>query len=253
MRFDRFAYGIAALTLAALAVGCSGAARAPRTVRAVEIPAHATVVAPEARSPAVETREPAPTTSRHVVQPGETAWSIAGRYGTTVDELARVNRLDDPSRLEAGRALIVPGTASAPSTPVAARRPSMRWPVPGGRVLSAYGVDRRTHTHRGVDIAGRHGDPVVATADGVVVYSGATMRGYGKTIILDHGDGLSSLYAHGSRLLVEVGERVRAGQAIARIGRTGNATADHCHFEIREHDRPVDPARYVGATETASR
>ena len=86
---------------------------------------------------------------------------------------------------------------------------------------------------------------MVAAKSGRVVYSGAGMRGYGKTIILDHGQGYRSLYAHNSALLVRVGQRVDTGQSIARLGRTGNATTDHCHFEIRRNDVPVDPLLYV--------
>ena len=71
------------------------------------------------------------------------------------------------------------------------------------------------------------------------------MRGYGKTVVIDHGDGMKSLYAHNSRLMVQRGERVRRGQTIARIGRTGNASTEHCHLEIRENDGPRDPLLFV--------
>ena len=71
------------------------------------------------------------------------------------------------------------------------------------------------------------------------------MRGYGNTVVVDHGDGLTTLYAHNSELLVRPGDTVTAGQRIARVGHTGNATTDHCHFEVRRGDAPVDPLRYV--------
>jgi murein DD-endopeptidase MepM/ murein hydrolase activator NlpD len=71
------------------------------------------------------------------------------------------------------------------------------------------------------------------------------MRGYGKTVILDHGDGLRSLYAHNAKLLVRVGQSVERGQPVALLGRTGNATADHCHFEIRRGDRRLDPLLFL--------
>ncbi len=84
-------------------------------------------------------------------------------------------------------------------------------------------------------------------------YAGAGLRGYGKTVILDHRDGMQSLYAHNSVLLVRVGERVEQGQSIARVGRTGNATTDHCHFEIRLNDRRVDPMRWLTPGRRAAR
>jgi murein DD-endopeptidase MepM/ murein hydrolase activator NlpD len=71
------------------------------------------------------------------------------------------------------------------------------------------------------------------------------MRGYGKTVILDHGDGYSSLYAHNARLLVRVDQYVERGMPVALLGRTGNATAEHCHFEIRRDDEPLDPLLFL--------
>jgi murein DD-endopeptidase MepM/ murein hydrolase activator NlpD len=86
---------------------------------------------------------------------------------------------------------------------------------------------------------------VLAARGGRVVYSDDRMRGYGKTVILDHGGGVTTLYAHNSDLLVRKGQRVRPGERIARIGRTGNASAEHCHFEIRRDDAPLDPLRFL--------
>jgi murein DD-endopeptidase MepM/ murein hydrolase activator NlpD len=194
---------------------------------------------------------------RHVVQPGQTLWRIARVYGVPMDELARANGIDDPSTIAVGSSLRIPGASrvldvppypaplpgEAPRSQLAAA--GWIWPVDGGQVLSGFGVPRRTHHHTGVDIDGRTGQPVVAAREGRVVYSGASMRGYGKTVILDHGDGLSSLYAHNGALLVREGERVNGGDRIARVGRSGNATTEHCHFEIRRGDVPIDPLDYV--------
>jgi murein DD-endopeptidase MepM/ murein hydrolase activator NlpD len=86
---------------------------------------------------------------------------------------------------------------------------------------------------------------VVATASGRVIYSDDRMRGYGNTVILDHGGGVQSLYAHNSKLLVRVGDQVASGEPIAVMGRSGNATGEHCHFEIRRNRVPVDPMAYL--------
>ncbi len=119
------------------------------------------------------------------------------------------------------------------------------WPLSGGRVLSRFGEPRRTHRHQGLDIGGDHGQKVVAAAPGRVIYSDDRMRGYGNTVILDHGHGLRSLYAHNSKLLVRFGDQVAGGEPIAVLGRSGNATGEHCHFEIRRDRIPVDPAPYL--------
>ena len=196
----------------------------------------------------------------HVVERGQTLWRIARAYGVELDELARINRIEDPTDMKIGLKLFIPRAVAVLDVPpadiAAAPGPGEAdwvWPVNDGAMLSGFGAPRRTHRHKGVDIGGRHGQPVLASRAGRVVYSGSGMRGYGKTIIVDHGDGTSSLYAHNSVLLVRLGERVEQGQSIARVGRTGNATTNHCHFEIRLNDRRVDPMRWLTPGRRAAR
>ncbi len=117
-------------------------------------------------------------------------------------------------------------------------------PVPG-RVTSGYGnrfhpILRRSRLHTGVDMAGATGTTISAAASGTVVYSGR-MRGYGNVVVIDHGGGVSTLYAHCSALLVNDGARVTQGQAIARVGSTGLSTGPHLHFEVRKNGSPVNP------------
>lgn len=122
------------------------------------------------------------------------------------------------------------------------------WPLATDRltVLSSPYGDRNHPTarerrfHGGLDLRAPAGTPVYASADGVVVES-AVAGAYGNRIVIDHGAGLRSLYAHHSHNLVAAGQRVRRGQVIATVGRTGNATGDHLHFELRWRDGTVDP------------
>jgi murein DD-endopeptidase MepM/ murein hydrolase activator NlpD len=189
----------------------------------------------------------------HVVESGQTLWRIARAYGIELEELARANDVTDPSLIEAGQLLFVPGATSpldvppyrAPKKKKKRDRADWLWPVADPQVLSRFGASRRAHHHQGIDVRGASGGPVVASRAGRVVYSGSGMRGYGKTVVVDHGDGTSSLYAHNSRLLVHTGEHVERGQAIAEIGRSGNATTEHCHFEIRQRGRAVDPLLHL--------
>ena len=194
----------------------------------------------------------------HRVLPGQTLWRIAKTYDVPLEHVVRVNGIEDATRISVGDMVWIPGVARELDVEIASPPPAVAagewiWPVPNGTVLSTYGAPRRTHRHGGIDIGAPHGRPVLATRAGRVVYSGAGLRGYGKTIILDHGEGMQSLYAHNSALLVSLGEGVDQGQSIARIGRTGNATADHCHFEIRVNERRVDPMRWVDHDRRASR
>lgn len=130
-----------------------------------------------------------------------------------------------------------------PPDELAASLSGMIWPLPltGPEVVtSSYGERGRRH-HNGVDIDGRTGDPVFAAREGMVLFSG-WRNGYGNTVVLDHGRGVTTLYGHASALLVRAGEQVQRGQPIAVVGATGNARGDHLHFEIAWAGRPFDPA-----------
>lgn len=120
------------------------------------------------------------------------------------------------------------------------------WPA-RGTFTSPFGMRRHPifrirRMHTGQDIAAPYRSPVIAAADGRVIYTG-WFGGYGKIVVLDHGDGLSTLYAHLSQILASEHALVRRGQQIGRVGSTGYSTGPHVHFEIRIHGRPIDPAR----------
>ena len=125
---------------------------------------------------------------------------------------------------------------------------SFKWPCSWKGVSSPYGsrlhpVLRRYIFHEGVDLKGRTGDPVYAAKSGVVTYSG-WMSGYGKLIIIDHGNGYSTRYAHLSSISASKGESVERGSYIGAIGSTGRTTGPHLHFEIRKNGSTVDPMKY---------
>lgn len=122
------------------------------------------------------------------------------------------------------------------------------WPV-SGEITSPYGY--RVHPiwgttiyHSGIDIGVDEGTPVHAADGGVVVWSG-WMGGYGYAVVIDHGNGLSTLYGHNSELAVDEGQSVAKGQVISYAGSTGNSTGPHVHFEVRVNGDPVDPMGYL--------
>lgn len=116
------------------------------------------------------------------------------------------------------------------------------WPVKGGKISSGFGI-RNGRFHEGLDITAKVGAPIQAIGNGRVVYSG-TINGYGHTVVIYHGGGISSVYAHNRENLVRVGDLVEKSQAVATLGATGHVTGPHVHFEIRKDGEAVNPLRY---------
>lgn len=124
------------------------------------------------------------------------------------------------------------------------------WPVPGRtRISSPYGY--RIHPilntkklHKGIDIPAPKGTPAVAIDNGTVIFSGV-QSGYGNTLMIKHDDGKVTLYAHNDKLLASVGERVKKGQVVTKIGSTGRSTGPHLHFEVRINGKTTDPMKYI--------
>jgi murein DD-endopeptidase MepM/ murein hydrolase activator NlpD len=217
---------------------------------------------PPANAPPAPVERPAPdkpvAALVHEVQRGETLSAIARRYRVTVASIVIANRLRGPrARLTLGQRLTIPRPGAAPALRV--RRgpvdeplpvslvlsvpdfddvPPFQWPV-AGPVTSTFG--RRSHGwHRGVDIRAEPGTPIVAAAPGVVIASGVEAR-YGQMVKIEHDGGFMTVYAHNERNLVDVGQEVAAGQVIGLVGRTGRATAEHVHFEVRYDGRVYNP------------
>lgn len=122
------------------------------------------------------------------------------------------------------------------------------WPI-FGMIDSDFGwrihpITRQRQFHKGIDISAWIGSPVKTTADGVVVRTGWN-GGYGMEVVVDHGYGMKTVYAHNSRILVEPGEVVRKGQEVAAAGSTGLSTGPHCHYEIQKWDQAIDPKPYL--------
>jgi murein DD-endopeptidase MepM/ murein hydrolase activator NlpD len=209
---------------------------------------------------------------RHTIRPGQTLFAIARRYGVSLQAIVAANGIINPSHVEAGMNLIIPGAMpppppstikQAPRTSHTSKRtvalpaplpepppahPDVRalpWPV-GGVVISAWGTPRRNHLHRGIDIGAPEGTAIHSVDDGMVVMSFEDYGSFGKLVAIRHDDGIITYYGHNSRNLVREGDRVRAGDVIAQVGRTGNATCSHVHFEVHVGGQAVDPMLALG-------
>ena len=193
--------------------------------------------------------------TEHVVRPGETLWRIARRFGVSVEELIRVNGIRDVHRVPVGARLLVPAPAvpgaavgreaarvRARAEALRAARLSFGWPL-RGRLTSPFGT-RRGRPHEGIDVAAPRGTPVRAAEAGRVIHAGP-LGAYGKLVVVDHGGGFATVYAHNRRILVRPGQRVEKGQPLAEVGATGNATGPHLHFEVRVAKVARDPLLYL--------
>ena len=219
------------------------------------------------RSRVPDVREPKAASDRavgkrpavHVVRRGETLSAIAWKHGLDYRSIARWNRIRAPYVIYPGQRLSLRGASSASAraqgkkagTGSGARRPaaaSAAAPVPSGawtwpargRLIRGFGKGDRG----GIDIAGQRGQPVVAARGGRVVYTGSGLVGYGRLVIIKHGERLLTAYAHNDRVVVKEGQRVRAGQKIAEMGSSG-AERVKLHFEVRRDGKPLNPLRYL--------
>jgi lipoprotein NlpD len=150
-----------------------------------------------------------------------------------------------PAPAAASSAATVASVPPVTPTPSAAGEDELSWGWPtsaAAPIVSGFDEQR----NKGVDLAGKLGDPVLASADGRVVYAGAGLRGYGNLIILKHNNTYLSAYAHNQTLLVKEDQTVRKGQKIAEMG-SSDADRVKLHFEIRRQGKPVDPVRYLPA------
>ena len=266
------------VAIAATLTACASPRRIPAPVEERQGARQGAVVVSEARpGAALPGAENAGKPGYHTVRPGDTLVRIGLENGQNWRDIARWNNLDNPNVLEVGQVLRVappvpvavaaaPGasapasaalppasaassvargtvTTATPSTPAPSGEEDIPWGWPtSGAATVLAGFDEQKN--KGIDLAGRAGDPVVAAADGRVVYAGAGLRGYGNLIILKHNNTYLTAYAHNQALLVKEDQTVRKGQKIAEMGSTDTDRVK-LHFEIRRQGKPVDPARYL--------
>lgn len=181
----------------------------------------------------------------HRIQTGETLLSIAELYNVDVNALASRNELSDANSIIAGRQLLIPrgATSWAATLPVAGSQVrQLAWPLLG-TITSPFGT-REGAPHEGIDIAAEENTPMRAAASGKVVFAGP--RGtYGLAVIIDHGNGLRTLYAHCAKLLVTEGDVVDTSTIIALAGSTGHSTGPHLHLEVLQNGVPTDPLTWL--------
>ncbi len=196
---------------------------------------------------------------RHQIARGDTIAAIAKKYDVSPEAIIDFNKLASASDIALGEKLVIPGgkkvvvpaptyavrpitrpTASVPTGRVVASG-NMTWPASCRRISQYFNL-----RHTGIDIACPFGTAVVAADGGkVVTAQGGWNGGYGNYVIIDHGNGLQTLYGHLSKIYVSPGEAVTKGQSIGAEGSTGRSTGPHVHFEVRSGGRRANPLSYV--------
>jgi len=204
----------------------------------------------------------------HKVEKGQTLWRIAKTYNVDIQEVAEWNDIADPTEINTGEKIFIPGAwrllkvepykppeekkasgwqamrhTEEPAGKIVLERWRFAWPVKGS-VISPFGM-RSGKKHDGIDIAAPEGSAVLAAAEGEIIYSDDGIRGYGNIVMLKHDDGFITVYAHNEENLVKVGDFVRRGEIIGKVGNTGHSSGPHLHFEVRKDRRPRNPLFFL--------
>ena len=191
---------------------------------------------------------PIPSGTYYEVQRGDTLWRIAKLYDKDVDEIVRANRLPSAAKIDVGQRLFIPGVSDrktyAKTINTRSFSGKFSWPVVG-RVTSHFGEKKGLVKNKGINIEAREGSKVVAADSGVVSFVDENMKGLGKTVIIDHENGYSTVYAHNSNIAVDVGQKIQRNQVIAYVGKTGRAEEPYLHFQIRKGHEPINPFYYL--------
>jgi len=194
----------------------------------------------------------------HVVERHQTFYRICKSYGVDIKEVASLNGISDPSKIQTGQRIFIPGAKRAlkveiyiddvvaeqgERAKVAYKRLDFIWPVEG-KINQGF-EEAENRRHQGIDISSGVGAPIKASNAGTVIYSNNTIKGYGNLIILRHSEELVTVYAHNQMNLVEEGTWVEKGQIIGKVGQTGRTSGPHLHFEIRKSNKAIDPLLFL--------
>ncbi|MDD5669689.1 MAG: LysM peptidoglycan-binding domain-containing M23 family metallopeptidase [Candidatus Omnitrophica bacterium] len=200
-------------------------------------------VTPPAHVPPVVS--PASPGFYHTVIKGQTLWKISKMYAVDIDDLVRINHISNVTNIEVGQLIFIPKqkpVKQASFKPVYSE--DFIWPVKG-KVITTFGQTYNNMVNKGINIQSDNPSNIVAARSGKVVFSKENFLCYGKTLIIDHGDNFSTVYARNSQLLVKLGDIVQRGDLIAKVGAAGRDKNMYLHFEIRKGHLPQNPYFYL--------
>lgn len=181
----------------------------------------------------------------HKVQAKETLWRIAHTYGVSMDDILKNNNIRNATRIEKNQMIFIPGVDHVKTISLAYdpkdKDTDFIWPIKG-KIISHFGERKGLRGNKGIDIQAKEGDPLYAARSGKVVFADY-LSGYAYTLILDHADGLYSVYAQNSKLMAKLDDVIAQGAPIACVGK--NSGSSYLHFEIRKKSTADNPLYYL--------
>jgi murein DD-endopeptidase MepM/ murein hydrolase activator NlpD len=180
----------------------------------------------------------------HRVLAGQTLWRISKIYNVDIDDILRLNRLSENATIEIGQLLLIPQPLSPQNELLKSGGDDFVWPLKG-RVIAGFGSNYGNLMNKGINIQAQAGANILAARSGKVVFYANNFGNFGKIIIIDHGDGLRSVYSRASEILVRAGENVQRGQLIGRVGSSIRNKNSYLHFEIRRGSLAQNPLFYL--------
>ena len=197
--------------------------------------------------------EAAPVKSRinipgvyHHVEKGQTLWRISKMYDADLDELIEINKISDVSGIEIGQAIFIPRRAKVYAVPVnsVSSDDDFIWPLKG-RVITLFSRTYKNMVNKGLNIEPLGSSDIVASRSGRIVFYSDRFGTFGKTLIIEHGDGFSTVYARNSDVYVKVGQAVDKGVLIAKVDSDPGGQGRYLHFQIRKKGIPQNPYFYL--------
>ena len=188
---------------------------------------------------------PGLTGTYHKIVKGETLWKVSKLYGVDLEELARVNRIADTAAVEVGQQIFIPNrTAPAAQTVKYSANDDFIWPI-SGRVTGSFGQTVNSMLNKGINIAPYGSLDVLAARSGKVVFTDDNFAGFGRTVIIEHSEGLFTVYARNREIFVKAGDSVQKGTVIAKAGSSGRDKSTYLHFEVRRGHVSQNPLFYL--------
>lgn len=181
----------------------------------------------------------------HRMEKGQTLWGISRMYNIGLDELLKANHISDATNIEIGQLILIPQAQKPQALAAKSDIENFIWPLKG-KMLAAFGQVFNNTVNKGINIQPYGDRNILASRSGKAVFCADNLSGFGKTIIIDHGDGFLTVYARNSEILIKAGDMVEKGTPIAKAGATGGRDKNvYLHFEIRKGNVPQNPNFYL--------